>query len=110
MGRGNFLQVGKPCRRAGCKCGGDHGNGKTTTEKDKSMKTANELERNKAYTGDFSRGFLTKGTGKAAGVLSPSYVFTTRHRSAKGPEAIEQVVTIFRNAFPDLKITIENDC
>ena len=42
-------------------------------------------------------------------LLSPYYVFhDAPPGTPKGPDAIKQVVTMFRGAFPDLKITIED--
>lgn len=54
----------------------------------------------------FNEGRLQEGDE----LLSPSYVFHDAPPGApsEGPKAVKQTVSMFRNAFPDLKISIED--
>ena len=72
------------------------------------MKSNQELEQNKAIYRRFLQEVFNEGRLDKLELLSPSYVFhDAPPGTPKGPEAIKQVVTMFRGAFPDLKITIE---
>lgn len=73
------------------------------------MNTNQNLEQNKAVYGRFLQEVFNEGRlDKVDELVSPEYVFhDAPPGTPQGPEAIRQVVTMFRNAFPDLKITIE---
>ena len=66
-------------------------------------------EKNKAIYREFLEEVFNKGRlDKLDEFLGPEYVFRDAPPGTpEGPEAIKQVVSMFRSAFPDLKITIE---
>lgn len=66
-------------------------------------------EENKAIYREFLEEVFNKGRlDKLDEFLDPEYVFRDAPLGTpEGPEAIKQVVSMFRSAFPDLKITIE---
>jgi steroid delta-isomerase-like uncharacterized protein len=67
------------------------------------------IEQNKAVYRRFLEEVFNQGRlEKIPELLSPSYVFRDAPPGTPtGPEAISQVVTMFRTAFPDLKVNIE---
>ncbi len=67
-------------------------------------------EQNKAIYRRFIQEVFNEGQlDKLDELLSPAYVFhDAPPGTPEGPEAIRQVVTMFRNAFPDLTITFED--
>ena len=75
------------------------------------MKTENEskIERNKTVYRRFLQEVFNEGQlDKIDELLSPSYVLhDAPPGTPEGGEGIRHVVTMFRTAFPDLKITIE---
>jgi steroid delta-isomerase-like uncharacterized protein len=75
------------------------------------MKTENEsqVERNKTVYRRFLQEVFNEGQlARTDELLSPSYVFhDAPPGTPEGAEGIRHVVTMFRTAFPDLKITIE---
>lgn len=73
------------------------------------MKTKQKLEQNKVIYRRFLQEIFNEGQlDKLPELVSPSYVLHDGPPGTpNGPEAIRQVVTMFRNAFPDLKISLE---
>jgi steroid delta-isomerase-like uncharacterized protein len=69
-----------------------------------------DTEQNKAIYRRFIQEVFNEGRlDRLDDLLSPSYVFhDAPPGTPEGPEAIRQVVTMFRNAFPDLTITFED--
>jgi predicted ester cyclase len=69
----------------------------------------NEESKNKELYRRFLQEVFNEGRLEMVNeLLSPSYVFRDAPPGAPaGPETVKQVVTMFRSAFPDLKITIE---
>jgi steroid delta-isomerase-like uncharacterized protein len=66
-------------------------------------------EKNKALYSRFLQEVFNEGRiDRVEQFLSPSYVFhEAPSGTPSGPEAVKQVVRMFRDAFPDLKITVE---
>ncbi len=73
------------------------------------MTTQRELETNKMIYRNFIQSLFNEGRlDKLSDFVAPNY--TLHHAppgTATGPEAIRQVVSLFRTAFPDLKIVVE---
>jgi len=71
------------------------------------MSTAKD---NKAIYREFIETLFNEGRlERLEQLVDPGYVFhDAPPGTPAGPEAIRQVVTIFRSAFPDLKITLED--
>jgi steroid delta-isomerase-like uncharacterized protein len=67
-------------------------------------------ERNKAIYRRFLDEVFNQGRLEIAdAMLPPSYVLhEAPPGTPRGPEAVKQVVRMFRSAFPDLKITVED--
>lgn len=68
-----------------------------------------QIEQNKALYRRFLEEVFNDGQiDRADQFLSPSYILhDAPPGTPPGPEAVKQVVTMFRKAFPDLKIAIE---
>jgi predicted ester cyclase len=41
-------------------------------------------------------------------VMAPNYVYHNPDMEVKGPEGFKQFITMFRNAFPDLHVAIDD--
>lgn len=69
-----------------------------------------DTEQNKAIYRRFIQEVFNEGRlDRLDELLSPSYTYRDAPPGTPpGPEAIKQVVTMFRGAFPDLTITIED--
>ena len=65
-------------------------------------------EENKALIRLFIEEAFNKGNlAVLPKVIAPEYVYHTIVGEVKGPDGIKQIVTAMRNAFPDIKYTID---
>jgi steroid delta-isomerase-like uncharacterized protein len=73
------------------------------------MKAESLIEQNKSLYGRFLQTIFNEGRiDEIDDFLAPSYVFHDAPPGApSGKESVKQVVAMFRNAFPDLKITLD---
>jgi len=66
-------------------------------------------EENKAMVRRVWEDVMNKGNLAVADeIMAASYVFHFSGQDYKGPESFKQVVTMYRTAFPDLHMTIED--
>ena len=74
------------------------------------MPESTQIEKNKVIYRRFIQEIFNEGRlDKLTELVSPDYVLRAAPPGTpSGQEAIKQIVTMFRTAFPDLKITIEH--